>query len=64
MDDVLMVNCYLIFSVCNAKLSSQGGMFTTKPDAYLELSVDGQPPRKTDTVKKTWNPTWNDHFTV
>lgn len=50
--------------ICNAKLSSQGGMFTTKPDAYLELSVDGQPPRKTDTVKKTWNPTWNDHFTV
>jgi hypothetical protein len=53
-----------VFAVSNARLTSQGGLFTSKADPYLELSVDGQPPRKTEVIKKTWNPTWNDHFTV
>jgi len=51
-------------TICNCKLNSQGGVFTSKPDAYIELSVDGQPPRKTDPVKKSWNPQWNEPFTV
>jgi atrophin-1 interacting protein 5 (WW domain-containing E3 ubiquitin protein ligase 1) len=57
-------NSQLQVTISNAKLISQGGLFTSKADPYLELSVDGQPPRKTEVTKKTWNPTWNDHFTV
>lgn len=51
-------------TICGAKLRSVGGVFSSKADPYLELSVDGQPPRKTEVSKKTWSPSWNEHFTV
>ena len=57
------VGC-LCRAVSSAKLNSHGGVFSSKADPYLELSVDGQPPRKTEIIKKTWTPTWNEHFTV
>ena len=53
-----------LLSVSNAKLTVSGGLFSSKADPYLQLSVDGQPPRKTEVAKKTWNPAWNEHFTV
>ena len=59
-----MCHYLFLFLVAGAKLNSFGGFFSSKPDPYLELSVDGQPPRKTDVVKKTLNPSWNEHFTV
>ena len=49
-------------TVSKAKLSSSSGFF--KPDPYLELSIDDQPPRKTEVIKKTACPAWNEHFTV
>ena len=52
----------LCIAVSSAKLTSGGGFF--KPDPYLELSVDGQPPRKTEVIKKSASPGWNEHFTV
>ncbi|KAK7114006.1 E3 ubiquitin-protein ligase Su(dx)-like isoform X2 [Littorina saxatilis] len=51
-------------TVQSAKLTQVGGLFSTKPDPYLELIVDGQPPRKTEVVRKTTTPKWDEHFTV
>ena len=36
----------------------------SKGDPYVELVVDGQPPRKTDIARKTWEPKWNEDFTM
>ncbi|KAF4524320.1 hypothetical protein B566_EDAN005378 [Ephemera danica] len=35
-----------------------------KPNPYVELTVDGKNPRKTDVVKSTYQPKWNEEFTV
>ena len=35
-----------------------------KASAYVELVSDGNPLRKTDVVKKNWNPRWDDDFNV
>ncbi|KAK3589293.1 hypothetical protein CHS0354_026945 [Potamilus streckersoni] len=51
-------------TVASAKLTNTGGIFSSKPDPFLELSVDGQPPRKTEVCKKTVTPKWDEHFTV
>ncbi|XP_076448930.1 NEDD4-like E3 ubiquitin-protein ligase WWP2 [Babylonia areolata] len=54
----------LQITILSAKLTAVGGLFSSKPDPYLELVVDGQPPRKTEVVKKTTTPKWEEHFTV
>ncbi|BFZ19909.1 hypothetical protein BsWGS_22948 [Bradybaena similaris] len=54
----------LIVTVSSAKLSTSGSLFSSKPDPYLEVSVDGQPPRKTDVCRKTYSPKWDENFTV
>jgi len=46
----------------SAKLNSTGGIF--KPDPYVELSVDGKLPRKTEYMKSTYNPSWQERFTL
>lgn len=51
-------------TIQSAKLTSTGGLFSSKPDPYLELIVDGQPPRKTEVARKTTSPKWDEHFTV
>jgi len=51
-------------SVKSAKIHSHAGLFQTKPDVYIELSVDGQEGKRTDTVHRTLHPTWNKSFTV
>ncbi|XP_074644434.1 E3 ubiquitin-protein ligase Su(dx)-like [Tubulanus polymorphus] len=51
-------------TISSAKLQSAGGIFNSKADPYLEMSVDSNPPRKTEVIKKTWNPQWNEPFTV
>ncbi|XP_075213345.1 WW domain containing E3 ubiquitin protein ligase suppressor of deltex [Lycorma delicatula] len=35
-----------------------------KPNPYVELYVDDKNPRKTDVVKCTYQPKWNEEFTV
>jgi len=47
--------------VNNAKLKEPPGLFT-KGDPYAEVTVDGQPPHKTDYAKGTWEPCWNHPF--
>lgn len=54
----------LSVKVLSAKLSSVGGLFSASPDSFLELAVDTQPPRKTEVVKKSTNPKWDEHFTI
>ncbi|XP_072014126.1 E3 ubiquitin-protein ligase Itchy-like [Amphiura filiformis] len=51
-------------TIKSAKLKDTGSGFFSKGDPYVEMTVDGQPPRKTEVVKKTWHPSWNEHFTV
>ncbi|XP_022340734.2 E3 ubiquitin-protein ligase Su(dx)-like isoform X2 [Crassostrea virginica] len=50
-------------TVNSAKITGSGGVFS-KPDPFVEISVDHQPPRKTDPQKKTINPKWDDDFTL
>jgi len=45
-----------------AHLRSSGGFL--KPNPYVELSVDDKAPRKTEVVKCTYQPKWNEEFTV
>lgn len=35
-----------------------------KPNPYVELSIDDKSPRKTEIVKNTYQPKWNEEFTV
>ena len=35
-----------------------------KPNPYVEVTVDGKPPKKTETVKSTYQPRWNESITV
>ncbi|GAB1598341.1 E3 ubiquitin-protein ligase Su(dx)-like isoform X3 [Argonauta hians] len=53
--------CQLQVTVQSARLTAIG-LF--KPDPYLELSVDGMSPKKTEVCRKSANPEWNEHFTV
>lgn len=49
----------------SAKLKETGNsLFGAKGDPYVEMTIDDQPPRKTEVQKKTWTPTWDEHFTV
>ncbi|CAD5118870.1 DgyrCDS7543 [Dimorphilus gyrociliatus] len=51
----------LEFTVLSAKINQQGFL---KADPYIEVSVDGQAPRKTEVAKKTWNPEYKEGFTL
>lgn len=53
-----------VFLVSTAKLSHPNGVFASKPDPYLEFSVDGKNIQKTEIAHRTLNPTWNQHFVV
>ena len=35
-----------------------------KPNPYIEFSVDDKSPRKTEVSKSTYQPKWNEEFTV
>lgn len=54
----------LNITVCKGKLKEQSGWFS-KGDPYVKLVVDGKnPPRKTEAIKKTWEPVWDEQFTI
>lgn len=51
--------------VISAKLTNNGGNWlSSKGDHYAELIVDGEPPRKTEVLRKTHDPKWDEIFTV
>ena len=35
-----------------------------KPNPYVEIIVDGKPPKKTDTSKSTYQPHWSETVTL
>ena len=39
-----------------------GGFFNNKADIYAEMIIDGNPSRKTEIIRKTWAPNWNENF--
>lgn len=49
------------FAVEQASLRNNG---IFKPNPYVELLIDNNSPRKTDIIKHTYLPTWNESFTV
>ncbi|XP_021379253.1 NEDD4-like E3 ubiquitin-protein ligase WWP1 isoform X2 [Mizuhopecten yessoensis] len=51
-------------TVQSAKITASSGLLASKPDTFAEVSVDGQPPRKTDVSKKTSTPKWEEDFTL
>ena len=61
--DVVSVK-FVTFVVCHAQLSISNGVFLTKPDPYVEFSVDGQQKQRTDVERKTLQPSWNAEFSV
>lgn len=52
---------FLNFPVEHASLCNNGFL---KPNPYVELSVDNRSNRKTDVIKHTHLPKWNEDFTV
>lgn len=56
-----MLLCFCIFTVEQAFLKNNG---IFKPNPYVEISIDSNSPRKTDIIKHTYLPTWNESFTV
>lgn len=54
----------LKFTILKASLKEQSGWFT-KGDPYVKLVVDGkQPSKKTEAARKTWEPVWDEEFTI
>lgn len=51
-------------TVQSAKITASSGLLSSKPDTFVEISVDSQPPRKTDVAKKTSAPKWEEDFTL
>ncbi|KAK6616958.1 hypothetical protein RUM43_014928 [Polyplax serrata] len=41
-----------------------GSSFSLKPNPYVELSVDNQHPKRTEVVRCTYQPKWNEEFTI
>lgn len=42
----------------------RGSSSFLKPNPYVELSIDDKSPRRTEFVKNTYQPKWNEEFTV
>jgi len=51
-------------TVSNAEITNTPALFSSKPDAYIELCIDGQASRRTEVIKKNSSPKWDDIFTV
>lgn len=49
------------FTVEEASLRNNGFL---KPNPYVELLIDNKSKRKTDLVKNSYLPKWNEEFTV
>ena len=44
------------------RINQSGGLL--KPNPYVEISVDGKPPKKTETCKSTYQPKWSEPITL
>jgi len=53
---------FILVLVENADLKNNGGLI--KPHPYVELIVDDFKRNKTEVIKNTYQPKWNEEFTV
>lgn len=53
---------HLSLTVQHASISNVTSLL--KPNPYLEVIVDGKPPRKTDHQKSTYHPKWDNFMTL
>lgn len=60
----ICIQCLSVFVVTTAEITNTAALFSSKPDAYVELTLDGQTARKTEIAKKTCSPKWDEIFTV
>lgn len=51
-------------SIKGARFTPNGGLFNSKADIYAEMIIDGNPSRKTEIIRKTWAPVWNENFDI
>ncbi len=57
----------LALTVSSARLRSGGGVTARallRPNPYVEVIVDGRPPKRTETAKSTYHPKWNETHTL
>jgi hypothetical protein len=66
-----LIECYslsvlfiFLSLVKSARFIPTGRLFNTKGDIYVEMIIDGNPARKTEIMRKTWTPQWNENFDV
>lgn len=59
----LVIKINFFFLVECAHLRGGSG-FSLKPNPYVEFSIDSSNPKKTEVVKCTYQPKWNEEFTV
>ena len=59
--EILILIKFDVSTVECAHLRTSGFM---KPSPYVELTIDGNSPRRTEIVKNTSQPKWNENFTV
>lgn len=57
----IQIDVRLHFIVEEASLRNNGFL---KPNPYVELLIDSKSKRKTDLVKNSYLPKWNEEFTV
>lgn len=63
----LLINHNIIFFLLHFLVECahlKVGTSFLKPNPYVELSVDDKATRKTEVVKCTYQPKWNEVFTV
>lgn len=51
-----------LFSVESAHLKNNGGLI--RPHPYVEINVDDYKRHKTEVLKNTYQPKWNEELTV
>lgn len=61
---ILQIYIRLKLSVECAHLKNAATAFLLKPNPYVELYVDNAHVRKTEVVKCTYQPKWNEEFTM
>ncbi len=56
----------LALALESARLSTSGGARAAllRPNPYVEVIVDGKPPRRTETAKATYSPRWEETMTL
>lgn len=58
------LNCKVVSAKLISNAAGSGWFSGGKGDHYAEILVDGEPPRRTEVIKKTLEPKWGELFTI